>query len=95
MTGNRFSFREATPTNNLTVMDTLKAILVGLGIPEHTIREDTLIHAHLGLDSVETVKLSLELKRKLNIDLKLGTRNDITLADICRIAESAVPAQSL
>ncbi|NJR38674.1 MAG: hypothetical protein HC781_07295, partial [Leptolyngbyaceae cyanobacterium CSU_1_4] len=36
-----------------------KRFLVGLGIPEETIAQDTLIHAHLGLDSVETVKLSL------------------------------------
>jgi acyl carrier protein len=77
------------------VMDKLKAILVGFGIPEDTIREDTLIHAHLGLDSVETVKIALELKREFNLDLKLGTRNDLTLAEICQMAESAIPAQSL
>jgi acyl carrier protein len=77
------------------VIDTLKAILVGLGIPEDTIREDTLIHAHLGLDSVEIVKLSLELKREFNLDLKLGTRKDVTLAEICHMAESVVPARFL
>jgi acyl carrier protein len=77
------------------VIDTLKAILVGLGIPEDTIREDTLIHAHLGLDSVETVKLALELKREFNLDLKLGTRKDVTLAEICHMVESAVSVQSL
>lgn len=74
--------------SNLTATDTLQAILVDLGIPAEMLRADTLLHEHLGLDSVETVKLSLELKRKLRIDLKLGTRNDITLAEICRIAEA-------
>ena len=87
MTGNR--------TSNLMVMATLKAILVGLGIPEDTIGEDTLIHAHLGLDSVETVKLSLELKREFDLDLKLGTRQDLTLAEICQMAAAAnLPARS-
>lgn len=86
MTGNR--------TNNLTVMDTLTGILVGLGIPENTIREDTLIHAHLGLDSVETVKLSLELKRQFDLDLKLGTRTDLTLAEICQMVVAPLPARS-
>ena len=82
------------PTSNLTAMDTLKAILVGFGIPEDTIREDTLIHAHLGLDSVETVKLSLELKREFDLDLKLGTRKDITLAEICQMTAAPLPARS-
>lgn len=91
----RFPRGGATPTNNVMVMDKLKAILVGFGIPEDTIREDTLIHAHLGLDSVEIVKLALELKRGFNLDLKLSTRNDLTLAEICQMAESAVPTQSL
>ena len=82
------------PTSNLTAMDTLKAILVSFGIPEDTIREDTLIHAHLGLDSVETVKLSLELKREFDLDLKLGTRKDITLAEICQMTAAPLPARS-
>jgi acyl carrier protein len=86
MTGNR--------TSNLMVMATLKAIMVGLGIPEDMIWEDTLIYAHLGLDSVETVKLSLELKRQLDLDLKLGTRQDLTLAEICQMATATLPARS-
>lgn len=75
--------------NNLkyeTVMDDLRSILVGLGIPEDAIDERTAIHANLGLDSVETVKLALELKRRLGLDLKLGTRQDFTLAQICQMA---------
>jgi acyl carrier protein len=75
-------------------MDQLKEILINLGIPEEIIQEDTLLHEHLGLDSVETVKLSLELKRKLSIDLKLGTRKDITLAEICQLVLAASPAES-
>jgi acyl carrier protein len=80
--------------NDLTVMDTLRAILVDLGIPEEQIRSDTLVHANLGLDSVEIVRLSLELKRRLAIELKLGTRQDMTLAEICQIAAAPMPARA-
>ena len=80
--------------DSLTAMNTLKAMLVDLGIPEETLSEDTLLHGHLQLDSVETVRLSLELKRRLGIDLKLGTRNDMTLAEICDMAEAVRTAQS-
>lgn len=69
------------------VMETLKAILVDLGIPPTSLAEETLLYGHLRLDSVETVRLSLELKRQLGIDLKLGTRQDITLAQICGLAQ--------
>ncbi len=79
--------------NYLTVMNMLKEILVGLGISEDIILEDTLIHANLGLDSVEIVKLSLELKRAFDLDLKLGTRKDITVAEICQMAAATLPAR--
>ena len=94
MTENKFSSTEAPSTSTLTVMNTLKEILVGWGIPEDTIREDTLIHAHLGLDSVETVKLSLELKREFDLDLKLGTRQNLTLAEICQMAAATLHNRS-
>lgn len=73
-------------------LETLKGILMDLGIPQEELHSETLLHGHLGLDSVETVKLALEVKRKLNIDLKLGTRNDMTLAEICSIAATNSPS---
>ena len=73
-------------------LETLKGILMDLGIPQEELHPETLLHGHLGLDSVETVKLALEVKRKLNIDLKLGTRNDMTLAEICSIAATNSPS---
>ena len=73
-------------------LETLKGILMDLGIPQEELHPETLLHEHLGLDSVETVKLALEVKRKLNIDLKLGTRNDMTLAEICSIAATNSPS---
>jgi acyl carrier protein len=67
-------------------METLIGILSDLGFPQETLREETYIKSNLGLDSVETVRLSLELKRRLNIDIKLGNRQDLTLIEICRQA---------
>ncbi|MBL1174807.1 MAG: acyl carrier protein [Pantanalinema sp. GBBB05] len=75
-------------------METLTAILIDLGIPATALQEDTLLHGHLGLDSVETVKLALELKRRLDIDMPLGTRNDMSLAEICQRVEVALSTQS-
>jgi acyl carrier protein len=80
---------------HVEVLDSLKAILADLGIPAESLCENTLLYAHLGLDSVETVKLVLELKRRLGIDLKLGGRQDLTLAQICQLVEAAPSAQSL
>lgn len=80
--------------NRLTTMETLTAILIDLGIPAAALQEDTLLYGHLGLDSVETVKLALELKRRLDIDMPLGTRNDMSLAEICQRLEAALSAQS-
>ena len=74
-------------------MDTLKAILVNLGIPEESLHQDTLLRENLQLDSVETVQVALELKRRLGVNLKLGTRQDMTLAQICNEIETAMPAE--
>lgn len=74
--------------NKSTTINKLKGILVDLGIPEDQLREQTLLHEHLGIDSAETVQLSLELKRRLGVDLKIGTRKDMTLAEICNLIES-------
>lgn len=80
--------------NRSTTLETLKAILRDLGIPETALHEETTLYGELGLDSVETVKLTLELKRRLGIDLPLGTRNDISLGEICQRADSIASAQS-
>lgn len=80
--------------NCLTIMDTVKAILIDLGIPDESLDDDTLLYGHLQLDSVEIVKLVLELKRRLGIELKLGSRQDMTLAQICQLAEGNLSARS-
>ncbi|MCL1471392.1 acyl carrier protein [Argonema antarcticum] len=73
-------------------MDTLKAILANLGIPEESLHQDTLLRDNLQLDSVETVQISLELKRRLGVNVRLETRRDITLAEVCNLVEAAMSA---
>lgn len=74
--------------SNPQVMDTLKAILTNLGVPEELLHHDTLLRDNLQLDSVETVQVALELKRQLGVNLKLGTRQDMTLAQVCNLIEA-------
>jgi acyl carrier protein len=80
--------------NAIEVMDTLKAILTELGIPEELIQPNTLLHQELQLDSTETVEVALRLKRRLGVNVKLETRQDLTLAQVCNLIETAMLANS-
>ena len=74
------------------VMDTLKDILVDLGISEETITEDALLRKDLQLDSTETVEISLGLKRRLGVNVKIESRKDTTLAQVCDMVNQAMAA---
>lgn len=76
----------------LKVMETLKATLTDLGIPEEMIHQDALLREDLQLDSTETVELALALKRMLGVSVKLEGRQDITLAQLCDRVETAMSA---
>ncbi|MBW4550119.1 MAG: acyl carrier protein [Aphanocapsa sp. GSE-SYN-MK-11-07L] len=78
--------------NELTSMNTLKAILVDLGIPGELLHPDTLLHQDLRLDSTEIVEVSLGLKRRLGISMKLEGRQDLTLVQVCDQVEAALLA---
>ena len=75
-------------------MDTLKTILTGLGIPEELIHQDILLREGLQLDSTETVELAIALKRQLGVSIKLESRQDITLAQLCNRIEAAMSSAS-
>ncbi|TVP65622.1 MAG: acyl carrier protein [Nodularia sp. (in: Bacteria)] len=75
-------------------MNTLKAILNDLGIPEDLLHQSSLLHKDLQIDSTETVEISLALKRKLGINMKLETRTDKTLIEVCQMIEAAMSAKS-
>jgi acyl carrier protein len=75
-------------------MDKLKTILVDLGIPRESLHNDAFLHRDLQLDSTEIVEIVLGLKQDLGIRVKLGGRQDLTLAQVSdRIAQEML-AQS-
>ena len=74
------------------VMDTLKDILTDLGISEDSITADALLRKDLQLDSTETVEISLGLKRRLGVNVKLESRKDMTLAQVCEMVDQVMAA---
>lgn len=76
--------------NACSVMDTLKSILLNLGIPEELINEESLLHKDLQLDSVEAVEIALGLKRTLGVNVKLESRHDTTLSQVCNTVKEAI-----
>ena len=74
------------------VMDTLKDILTDLGISEDSLNENALLRKDLQLDSTETVEISLGLKRRLGVNVKLESRKDMTLAQVCEMVDQAMAA---
>jgi acyl carrier protein len=76
--------------NTVKAMKYLEDILNDLGIPEELIQPNALLHRDLQLDSTEIVEISLALKRRLGIKLKLETREDKSLAEVCTLIRSAI-----
>ena len=76
--------------NTVKAMEDLEDILNDLGIPEELIQPNALLHRDLQLDSTEIVEISLALKRRLGIKLKLETRDDKSLAEVCTLIRSAI-----
>ena len=76
--------------NRGKAMTDLEVILSDLGIPEELIQPQALLHRDLQLDSTEIVEISLALKRRLGIKLKLETREDKSLAEVCTLIDSAI-----
>lgn len=80
--------------NDPNLMKTLKAILTELGIPEDHLHAEARLHQDLQLDSTEIVEMSLGLKRRLGIKLKLESQQDMTLAQVCQQIDAAQHAHS-
>jgi acyl carrier protein len=74
------------------VMDVLKDILLELGISKELITDEALIYKDLQLDSTETVEVSLGLKRRLGVNIKFESRQDITISNICGMVNQAKDA---
>ena len=74
------------------VMDTLKDILIEMGISEDLLTADALLKKDLQLDSTETVEISLALKRRLGVNVKIESRKDTTLDQLCEMINQATTA---
>jgi acyl carrier protein len=75
-------------------MTTLSSILIDLGIPQHSINDQARLRTDLQVDSTEIVEIVLELKRHLQINIKLESRKDMSLSDICMMIDRAMAAPS-
>ncbi|MBE9224513.1 acyl carrier protein [Phormidium sp. LEGE 05292] len=80
--------------DNSKAMDTLKAILIDLGIPKESLHQDALLQEDLQLDSTEIVEIALGLKRRLGVSVKLEGRQDMTLDQVCHKVEAAISVHS-
>ncbi len=72
--------------------DTLKSILVDIGISEDSIVPNASLRKDLKLDSTETVEVALEIKRRLDVDVKLESKADHVVSDVCALIERAKAA---
>ena len=72
----------------------LKDVLLDLGFEEEELTDTASIRQDLQLDSTETVDISLGLKRRLGINIKLESRQDMTLAEVSEKIAQAVAQSS-
>ena len=72
----------------------LKDVLMDLGFEEEELTESASIRQDLQLDSTETVDISLGLKRRLGVNIKLESRKDTTLAEVSQQIADALAQSS-
>jgi acyl carrier protein len=73
----------------------LKGVLIELGFADEELTDTASIRQDLQLDSTETVDISLGLKRRLGINIKLESRQDMTLAQVSdQIAQAIAQSSS-
>ncbi|MFM2313201.1 MAG: hypothetical protein RLZZ04_2477 [Cyanobacteriota bacterium] len=72
----------------------LQDVLIDLGFSAEELTPTASIRQDLQLDSTETVDISLGLKRRLGINIKLESRQDMTLAEVSQKIAQAVADSS-
>ena len=72
--------------------ETIKNILLELGIDEERIHADAYLRKDLELDSTETVQIALDLKRIYGVTMKFESRQDLTVANVCALVDQAKDA---
>ncbi|GAA2460286.1 hypothetical protein [Streptomyces macrosporus] len=63
-------------------IDEVRRILSDLGIAQDLLREDALLRAHLGLDSVDITQLEIEFSERLGTRVDLWGEHDCTLRQL-------------
>ena len=69
--------------------DTVKKSLLDLGIDEELITENAYLHKDLELDSTETIQIALDVKRIYDVTIKLESRKDLTVGEVCALIDQA------
>ena len=75
-------------------MNDLIYILAELGIPIDKLNPNSLIYKDLQLDSTEIVEISVALKQKFGVKIKLEARRDMTLAEVCNLIDFSISEES-
>lgn len=73
---------------------TVKQILSELGIADAKITESALLKKDLELDSTETVQIAIELKKRLDVDVKFESREDLTVGALCALVDRLTAAKA-
>lgn len=76
------------------IMDALINILNELGVPADQLKPDSLLFRDLQLDSAEIVEVSVALKQRFDIKVKLEARQDRTLAEVCDLIDLSILEES-
>jgi acyl carrier protein len=72
------------------VRNAIEEILTELGIEPESITDPAVLGRELGLDSTDSVEVSLELKRRFGVDVKVQVRGEETVADLRSMVTSAI-----
>ena len=65
-------------------------ILSELGLSPDQLKPNSFLYKDLQLDSTEIVEVSLALKRRFGVRVKLEARQDRTLTDVCNLIDLAM-----
>ena len=76
--------------NATQTMNILMDLLGELGIPEDQLKPDSLFYKDLQLDSTEIVEVSVALKQRFGVKIKLEARRDKTLSEVCDLIDLSI-----
>jgi acyl carrier protein len=79
---------------NDDVTEAITEILCELGVEPDAITDTATLGDELELDSTDAVEVSLELRRRFHVEVKVQVKGDLTVADLhdAVLAAKAAPA---